>query len=167
VGKQGALTITCNCCQLPQKVPDRNGAIPVTCDLCTEHRGQSQESQLLRALVHEAMLRERLVKCRKAYDRFQVVLESEQEKTAKAREARLRHWLAGAILRRISLRRLTRRTTMNALRRDSLGASGWNGWLTSTVATLRIDTETLLAARPLRCELPAVRSPGCCCAGRA
>lgn len=57
-------TIDCICCLLPQLVAYPAGYPPAMCSTCMKHRGEDEHRQLLRALSHEAMLRERLSACR-------------------------------------------------------------------------------------------------------
>jgi hypothetical protein len=63
-GPLSTLTIDCSCCQLKQRIKDRDGAEPTICDRCQQHQGQLPERRLRRAEEHEAMLRERLTACR-------------------------------------------------------------------------------------------------------
>ncbi len=61
----GVIRIDCECCQLPQVIRDRDGAIPTVCDVCVPHYwGRRLETKLARAESHEVMLRERLMACR-------------------------------------------------------------------------------------------------------
>ncbi len=43
----GMIRIGCTCCQLPQVIKDRDGAIPKVCDTCyPHHRGERIETRL-------------------------------------------------------------------------------------------------------------------------
>jgi hypothetical protein len=67
----GMITIDCECCELRQRIGDRDGPIPPVCDACYAHRDRLPEKLLARAQLHEAMLRQRLEACRRSEDRAQ------------------------------------------------------------------------------------------------
>jgi uncharacterized Zn finger protein (UPF0148 family) len=82
------LRIHCECCQLPQVIRDRDGAIPTVCDVCSQHRGQLPDKRLARAESHEAMLRERLTRCRTSEERARGALEGARDRVASALDSR-------------------------------------------------------------------------------
>ncbi len=80
--------INCECCGLRQSNPDRDGALPTVCDDCQQHRGQRLETQLARALSHEAMLRERLTACRASEASARTGMERANHRMVAAYESR-------------------------------------------------------------------------------
>jgi hypothetical protein len=84
----GTILITCRCCQLRQSVRERDGAEPTMCDECHQHQGQLPDKRLARAESHEAMLRERLIRCRASEAKAQRALETVDERVASALDSR-------------------------------------------------------------------------------
>jgi len=83
------IRIDCECCQLPQVIRDRDGAIPTVCDVCIpHHRGQRLETKLARAESHEATLRKRLTACRVSEERARTGMARAREGTAAALASR-------------------------------------------------------------------------------
>lgn len=78
------LTIDCACCELPQRIRDRDGAAPTICDACQRHQGKLPDKLLARAQVHETMLRERLDACRASEKRAQAFAARAREQVAAA-----------------------------------------------------------------------------------
>jgi hypothetical protein len=84
-----AITIDCECCLLPQRLRDRDGAVPTICDTCAPHHGGKLPGRALaRAESHEAMLRERLAACRRSEDRAQAAAANDKERVAAALSSR-------------------------------------------------------------------------------
>lgn len=93
----GMIRIGCTCCQLPQVIKDRDGAVPKVCDTCyPHHRGERIETRAARAESHEAMLRERLTACRASEERAGEELTAAREQVHAALESRGR--LAGMLV---------------------------------------------------------------------
>ncbi len=85
----GWIRINCRCCHLPQAIKDRDGAIPAVCDACyPHHRGERDEMRADRAESHEAMLRERLSKCRASEQRAREDADSYKDRMVEALRSR-------------------------------------------------------------------------------
>lgn len=84
----GMISIDCECCELRQRIGDRDGPIPPVCDTCHEHRGRLPEKLLARAQSHEAMLRQRLDACRGSEERAQRDKERMKERMVSALNSR-------------------------------------------------------------------------------
>jgi hypothetical protein len=84
----GMIQIDCQCCQLTQRLRDRDGPVPVICDTCYQHSGQLPEKQLARAETHEAMLRKRLTACRASEARARDDLAAAREQVRAALASR-------------------------------------------------------------------------------
>jgi hypothetical protein len=82
------ITIDCECCQLRQRLRDRDGAAPTICDTCVPHQGSLPEKEIARARAHEAMVRERLVACRASEARAREVADQAKERVASALRSR-------------------------------------------------------------------------------
>jgi hypothetical protein len=80
----GAIRIDCSCCQLPQRVKDRDGALPTLCDVCNQHQGRLPERRAERAEAHEEMLRVRLAACRASESKAKALADSAGERVASA-----------------------------------------------------------------------------------
>lgn len=84
----GVIDIDCTCCQLRQRIKDRDGPVPKVCDTCLSHQGNLPDKRLARAESHEAMLRERLNACRASEERSRREVETAKERMASALASR-------------------------------------------------------------------------------
>lgn len=84
----GVIDIDCTCCQLRQRIKDRDGAVPTVCDACLSHQGNLPEKRLARAESHEDMLRTRLEACRASEARSRGAVETMKERVASALASR-------------------------------------------------------------------------------
>lgn len=89
------LSIHCTCCDLPQRLRDRDGAIPTICDTCVQHQGTPLDKRLQRAEAHEEMLHARLAACRASEQRATGRAEKYNERLTAALSSR------GSLARRL------------------------------------------------------------------
>jgi hypothetical protein len=84
------ITIDCGCCQLRQRLRDRDGPAPTICDTCVPHQGSLPDKEIARARSHEAMVRERLAACRVREAHAREVAGQARERVASALASRCR-----------------------------------------------------------------------------
>lgn len=83
------ITITCACCQLPQRVRDYDGEDPATlCGTCVEHRGADDRKRRRRSEDHEAMYWTRCQEARAAAMMLEARVSEYRQKLAAAFDSR-------------------------------------------------------------------------------